>query len=63
MQPAMRLAGIPAGDKHRPLRQHLAPVAELGVQLGALVVEQAGVGAGHYAFISQGRPVKLVGKN
>ncbi|WP_044538477.1 DUF3124 domain-containing protein [Bradyrhizobium sp. LTSP885] len=22
-----------------------------------------GVGAGHYAFISQGRPVKLVGKN
>ena len=31
------------------------PVAE------ALMV--GGVGAGHYAFISQGRPVKLVGKN
>jgi hypothetical protein len=22
-----------------------------------------GLGSGHYAFISQGRPVKLVGKN
>jgi hypothetical protein len=22
-----------------------------------------GVGAGHYAFISQGRPIRLVGKN
>jgi hypothetical protein len=31
------------------------PVAE------ALMV--GGVGAGHYAFISQGRPVKIVGKN
>jgi hypothetical protein len=34
-------------------------IAELAV--AGLIV--GGVGAGHYAFISQGRPVRLVGKN
>jgi hypothetical protein len=34
-------------------------IAEPAVE--ALMV--GGIGAGHYAFISQGRPVKLVGKN
>ena len=34
-------------------------IAEPAVE--ALMV--GGIGAGHYAFISQGRPVRLIGKN
>jgi len=36
-----------------------AEIAEPAVE--ALMV--GGIGAGHYAFISQGRPIKLIGKN
>jgi hypothetical protein len=37
----------------------LGEIAEPAVE--ALVV--GGVGSGHYAFVSQGRPIKVIGKN
>ena len=51
--------GLPADDAHARRSSPNGEIAEPVVE--ALMF--GGLGSGHYAFISHGRPLKVVGKN